>query len=74
MVIVALVLFMALVSYSPDDPGYFFTGSSLGGPQPHRAHRRVARRYAVLPVRAPGVPVPAGTGGGLLGAPTADER
>ncbi len=28
MVIVALVLFMALVSYSPDDPGYFFTGSS----------------------------------------------
>ncbi len=28
MAIVALVLFMALVSYSPDDPGYFFTGSS----------------------------------------------
>jgi DNA segregation ATPase FtsK/SpoIIIE, S-DNA-T family len=28
MAIVALVLFMALVSYSPDDPGYFYTGSS----------------------------------------------
>ena len=28
MAIVALVLFMALVTYSPDDPGFSFTGSS----------------------------------------------
>ena len=54
--IVALVLFVALASYSPDDPGFSFTGSA--GPVHNRigVDRRLARRRAVLPVRPAGVP------------------
>src|SRR5438105_4793159 len=111
--IVALVLLIALLTYSPDDPGFSFTGNSapvrnrigvigawladvlfflFGRPAflfPFRPHatlqapaRRpqhqphpalVARRRAVFSLRAPGVPVPAGAGGGVLGPAASHE-